>query len=1614
MADLYVKAPNGEVVVIDEADAQKAADSGYVPVDEGTIKSAQQHQVETGGADAAVSSGVLQAQGDYDVGTATAQKFGSALTFGLAPGLQTPQARAVGKRFTEEHPGLAFGAEVAGQLPVAAALEIGTAGVGGALGLAGRGLAARGAFKAADVGLQGLAGGAQTEAEEVRLSGEDFSWTDAAVTGLAGEALGRGAALGFSKALGASRNLLSRASREAVSQDAASSLTKGGMLNDFRVAHHAEAYQNELSTLAANDLDQLETSFAEVSRQDRKRARIVRVVEDHPEAQAAVRAEAQSGLAELYDSLSGELGDAPGPARHLLKQLDDRMDALSEAKGKRLWRLLDENRQALQEYTQDLHQAYENAPGSAWLSRDGLAKLEAAEKATRESLLREDVWGQAAAKEQAAYNVPFNEKYFPTAKTVRGKLMQTTQFDARGFPVFRGDPGKVASFFRREAGDVDAARLSEQFRDYLDGVEAIARAGERDTPKAARDTLEAVRRLRKASANAEYIQAAARRSADRGRLVEVGVEAGGAAAGLAMGGPLGGAVAFGALRGARAGDFLLRAGRRLGWGAGEAESMAALLGKDALPAAAGRDVPLGDDLVDDVLPSGRPPSGGPGSGGGPAPAGPAPGRGGLTPSEMAPDWAPSEAPDADVTVGPGATPSEAADALDPNWVPSEAPAAPSARPGRAERADTPTRPVGGERQVGAGQEEALYSEDLREVGPAQRREAKRLEALTEGEFRDVVRQLRATGTDEAEAFAKRLTANLDNLKTAGLVIAGAGAAALAADDQPEGAAGAAAAGLGLLATRGRGLSKLAGREIAEDLADRIGIDAIHIVDPVETGLLMTKRVGDAEGSNPGGWYESALGHRYYAKVYADPMQGVVEHAANKIYRLASHEAAPLSKLAAMEDGRLAYLSREVHSDWQTKTLDDITPDEAKAFTKEFWTDVLLANWDALGQNLDNVKFRAAADDGPAMAMRLDNGSSLTFRAQGAAKPPGALKNLTEIDGFFNAALNPNYATMLRKAGVTGPKDLREELKETLAAFGDGKLMTLTDALLPNEQQSILWQRFETLKHYADTLETVHERMLRENLGAAQRLGAMFHNKMPEAEAIVREAKADGRLPLPTEDDGLSYSQVQPKRPGKPEPADTPMFQLVRVSKDAANRLPEKEREAVKAWVYSSKFIRSGEQTGMAHTNPSDHLNMVRNGHDAEAFARAMDQLTVVDPTKHGTLFRFLDLDDRGVAEVLSRENFVVSAPTSTGYMPDSNFGAVEFRFKTVDQAGALVGFNPSEAEMVLLPGSRFKKVGQYYNPDRDHFVFEFETVPDTHAARAVGAMNVGHISAGPLVLGAGAAAAQAAAAGEPVATEDHVAAAAGAPVSGAAAAFGAVASLFKAGRGRLVRDVAKRLFSAGAEPALRTVARLAYSRSQLASRQEEFQSWQADPQQLVDRVAEGLRDATPDAFAKSAQGIYTAVAFLREKLPQSAKPNPVALRGVPVSAEAAAKYARYEQAALRPGEALKEASESKYLSPELLETLQELYPDLLADVRVEAYQAVRAGGPALSIQAKTQYARLFDGDGAVADPAFSKTAVQMINLAYDEQATVAPPKPSSAGVSQTAAAVAAPQPWRTG
>lgn len=1384
---VYLKRPDGAIVRLPADQEQQAVDAGYAHVQPAEIQDAQDFYRRSAGEQAAVTAGVATAPEGYSQPLAAGERALGAATFGLLQP-SSASARARGLRFEGEHPYKAFAADVAGTLPgLAATGAIGEAAVAGARGA---GLGARVAARGLDWGANAAMGGAQIEGQQAVLQGREFSYTDAAVTGLAGEVLGRGAAAGLGAAYGGARNLLAGAERRVVAADAASSLAKGGLLNDYRVAQHAETYQNELATLAADDFDRLETSFEEVSRQDRKRARILRTVVDQPEVQGPIREQAYAELSQLRETLAEELS-APGasaPARSLQRQLDDRLAALEGApSGRKLWRLLDENRQALQEYRTDLHQAYEDNPGAAWLSRDGLAALDGAEKSTREALLREDAWGVDAARMQAEYNVPFHEQYFPTQKTVRSKLLFSTQKNERGFDVFRGDPAKIKAFFTRDLNTVDGARLAEQLTDHLDGVSAIARAGQQDAPAAAREALEAVRRIRKAMANARYVSEAAERT---GRRADVFGVMAGAAAGGVTGGPAGVAIGGAMARGGRTGDWLLRVGQRLGWGAGRAESMARLLERDALPAAGGRDRSV-QSMLDDLLDSadgggpGGPsePPAGPGGGG---PGGPG---GGLTPS-MAADaqrgsWTPSGAPeDAGAVTG-------VEDLAEPLASPAEL------RPSRAETAARPTRPVGaagGEREVGRGQGEALELEGLRDQTAARRRDEARAAALTKGEFADVVGGLKSSGDPEAEAFAAELERRESELVDEGW------------------------------------LSE-AGEPAAPELQNE------------RTPAAPTPRLA-------GGLEQLRLEQEAARAEAIETTAAAREHPAAAASVAGLAEVHPLMQMPPNPDRTV-------------KVLAEIFGDRPP--TPEQWRRLLpLDSLEKLG--------RLGVGEGEADPIVLAR-----MRAHGA--PEAEIKKYLDQaeNGYLRTSVYGDQVTVQAYGpfGETKPFERRTQ---------DGVEQD------PGGLRDYAWRISRSFSRDPHgRLEVHHDYFfIRDDLQGTGVGADVLRAQMQEYRRL-----------------GVDTVSV--------DAADVGKYFWPSIGFDAHPAAVDRAITAYKTWL-----VRTDRAATAA---------------DATAAVKGIRSLPSLAQAEFGKDF------------LLS-----VEGPWNLGlklHLNEKNPLFHLMRGRLDVAAAAVVGLGGA------LEGSR-----------------------------------------------------------EAADQKDQASDAAGAAALGGLSAFNGRAGLFQAARGKLVRDLARRVFASAGEAAVRTTARLAYSRSQVEHRQAEFASWQADPSQLIQRVASGLRDAPTEAFATLSAGVYATAAFLREKLPANAKPNPVAIRAVPVSSEAAAKYARYEEAALTPQIALAAAGETGFFSPELLETLQQLYPDLLAEVRVASYQQVRSGGPPLSIQAKAQYAALFDGNGAAADPAFGTAVARMAQLAYDQQ-TAPKPGPTGAGlrpgVSRLAGAVSPPR-----
>lgn len=174
--------------------------------------------------------------------------------------------------------------------------------------------------------------------------------------------------------------------------------------------------------------------------------------------------------------------------------------------------------------------------------------------------------------------------------------------------------------------------------------------------------------------------------------------------------------------------------------------------------------------------------------------------------------------------------------------------------------------------------------------------------------------------------------------------------------------------------------------------------------------ILHKKTGGQGGSNPGGFYKGKDGVDRYVKFYDNPSRGRCEAVANTLYRDLGISA-PKSSIFPTNNGKEAYASEIIH-DGQILQKAGVTKENAQAILKGFAADVLTSNWDTVGLVNDNILMKNGE------AHRIDNGATFQYRAQGTPKPEGLLNKITEFDGFMNPSINPQYARIANKAGVT--------------------------------------------------------------------------------------------------------------------------------------------------------------------------------------------------------------------------------------------------------------------------------------------------------------------------------------------------------------------------------------------------------------------------------------------------------------------------------------------------------------------------------------------------------------------------------------------------------------------
>ncbi len=195
------------------------------------------------------------------------------------------------------------------------------------------------------------------------------------------------------------------------------------------------------------------------------------------------------------------------------------------------------------------------------------------------------------------------------------------------------------------------------------------------------------------------------------------------------------------------------------------------------------------------------------------------------------------------------------------------------------------------------------------------------------------------------------------------------------------------------------------------------------------------QVGRQRGSNPGGLYEGTDGTRRYVKWYEDPGQAYGEAVANRAYRELGIDA-PVSAL--VRDGkRIVGIANDIIDHSGTLGAAKRLPKgRSKEVLKGFSADVWLANWDAVGLELDNIVATRATWKSVA---RIDQSGALLMRARRGRKPPERLAQISEWDGFANGTRNPAYARVFQGAGYESADELgRQAIRQIEAIEALGK------------------------------------------------------------------------------------------------------------------------------------------------------------------------------------------------------------------------------------------------------------------------------------------------------------------------------------------------------------------------------------------------------------------------------------------------------------------------------------------------------------------------------------------------------------------------------------------------
>jgi hypothetical protein len=246
-----------------------------------------------------------------------------------------------------------------------------------------------------------------------------------------------------------------------------------------------------------------------------------------------------------------------------------------------------------------------------------------------------------------------------------------------------------------------------------------------------------------------------------------------------------------------------------------------------------------------------------------------------------------------------------------------------------------------------------------------------------------------------------------------------------------------------------------------------------------------KKLSGPLGTNPGGIYSIPRyggQEKVYVKFYKTINQCYTEAFANWMYN--SDGSPDIGKIDSniMTKGKKVAVGNMMVPG--ATTYKDVPQEQKKVYANkildDFLLDVLLANWDVVGLEFDNILCRAGGivkstaqtpTDRNARVWRVDNGGALFYRAQGTPKTKENLENVTELDTFLDPRMN-TYAQIFKDAGYSSLDQFKNRLLDQLNSLrlrqGQGEFSSIplnnwgSGSPIGTEAARILESRFKKI------------------------------------------------------------------------------------------------------------------------------------------------------------------------------------------------------------------------------------------------------------------------------------------------------------------------------------------------------------------------------------------------------------------------------------------------------------------------------------------------------------------------------------------------------------------------